>query len=72
MGCGIGKKLVLAAEALSAELQCSIHLLTTTAADFFESRGFRRISKEQAPLEIRATREFSSLCPSTAVLMVKQ
>jgi amino-acid N-acetyltransferase len=72
MGCGIGKNLVTAAEALAAELKVrSIFLLTTTAADFFEYRGFRRISREQAPLRIRATQEFSSLCPSTAVLMVK-
>ena len=73
MGCGIGKNLVNAAEALAAELKVrSIYLLTTTAADFFEVRGFRRISREQAPPEIQATREFASLCPSTAVLMVKQ
>jgi amino-acid N-acetyltransferase len=72
MGCGIGKGLVTAAEALAAELQVrSIYLLTTTAADFFEYRGFRRIGREEAPQEIRATQEFSSLCPSTAVLMVK-
>jgi amino-acid N-acetyltransferase len=72
MGCGIGKRLVIAAEALAAELQVrSIYLLTTTAADFFENRGFRRIGREQAPNEIRSTQEFSSLCPATAVLMVK-
>ena len=72
MGCGIGKALVTAAEALAAESQArSIYLLTTTAADFFENRGFRRIGREQAPNEIRSTQEFSSLCPATAVLMVK-
>lgn len=72
MGCGIGKSLVTAAEALAAELQVrSIYLLTTTAAEFFEYRGFRRIGREEAPPEIRVTQEFSSLCPSTAVLMVK-
>jgi amino-acid N-acetyltransferase len=71
-GRGIGKGLVTAAEALAAELQVrSIYLLTTTAADFFEYRGFRRIGREEAPPEIRSTQEFSSLCPSTAVLMVK-
>jgi amino-acid N-acetyltransferase len=72
MGCGIGRSLVTAAETLAAELRVrSIYLLTTTAADFFEYRGFRRIGREEAPQEIRATQEFSSLCPSTAVLMVK-
>lgn len=72
MGRGIGKGLVNAAEALAAELRVrSTYLLTTTAADFFEYRGFRRIGREEAPHEIRSTREFSSLCPATAVLMVK-
>ena len=72
MGRGIGKGLVAAAEALAAKLQVrSIYLLTTTAADFFESRGFRRIRREQAPPQIQSTQEFSSLCPASAVLMVK-
>jgi amino-acid N-acetyltransferase len=72
MGCGIGKGLVTAAEDLAAKLQVhSIYLLTTTAAEFFECRGYRRIEKEEAPPEIRSTQEFSSLCPSTAILMVK-
>jgi amino-acid N-acetyltransferase len=72
MGRGIGKGLVAAAESLAAKLQVrSIYLLTTTAADFFESRGFRRIRREQAPPQIQSTQEFSSLCPASAVLMVK-
>jgi amino-acid N-acetyltransferase len=71
-GCGIGKNLVAAAEDLAARLQVrSIYLLTTTAADFFEYRGYRRIERDEAPPDIRSTQEFSSLCPSTAVLMVK-
>jgi amino-acid N-acetyltransferase len=72
MGCGVGKGLVTAAEDLAARLQVhSIYLLTTTAAEFFEYRGYRRIERAEAPPEIRSTEEFSSLCPSTAVLMVK-
>jgi amino-acid N-acetyltransferase len=72
MGRGLGKGLVAAAEELAAELNVrSIYLLTTTAVVFFESRGFRCIKREEAPLPIRGTREFTSLCPATAVLMVK-
>jgi amino-acid N-acetyltransferase len=72
MGRGLGKRLVAAAEELAAELNIhSIYLLTTTAEGFFEYMGFRSIKREYAPLAIRNTREFTSLCPVTAVLMVK-
>jgi amino-acid N-acetyltransferase len=72
MGCGLGKRLVAAAAELAAELNIhSIYLLTTTAEGFFEYMGFRSIKREDAPLAIRNTREFTSLCPVTAVLMVK-
>jgi len=72
MGRGLGKRLVAAAEELAAELNVhSIYLLTTTEVVFFELLGFRDIKREQAPLAIRETREFTSLCPATAVLMVK-
>jgi len=71
-GRGLGKRLVAAAEELAAELNVhSIYLLTTTEGVFFESRGFRRIGREEAPLAIRSTGEFTSLCPASAVLMVK-
>jgi amino-acid N-acetyltransferase len=72
MGRGLGKRLVAAAEYLASELRVrSIYLLTTTTVVFFESRGFRCIKREEAPVPIRETREFSSLCPATAILMVK-
>lgn len=72
MGRGLGKRLVAAAEELAAEMNVrSIYLLTTTEVVFFESRGFRCIKRGEAPLPIRNTREFTSLCPATAVLMVK-
>lgn len=45
------------------------YLLTTTAERFFARRGFAPVSRELAPREIQATREFSALCPASAVLM---
>jgi amino-acid N-acetyltransferase len=72
LGRGLGKRLVAAAEVLAAETGVRrIYLLTTTAEAFFEYLGFRRISREVAPQAIQSTREFSSLCPTTAVVMVK-
>lgn len=45
------------------------YLLTTSAPRFFARQGFAAIPREQAPDAIRATREFASLCPASAVLM---
>lgn len=46
-----------------------IYLLTTTAEGFFQKIGFRTISRDNVPLVIQNSEEFSSLCPSSAVLM---
>jgi amino-acid N-acetyltransferase len=49
-----------------------IFLLTTTAAKFFEKIGFERRDREQAPEAIRKNKQFTELCPSSAVLMWKR
>jgi amino-acid N-acetyltransferase len=49
-----------------------IFLLTTTAAKFFEKIGFERKDREEAPESIRRNRQFTELCPSSAVLMWKR
>lgn len=46
-------------------------LLTTTAADFFARQGFHAIDRSAAPPAILATAQFSTLCPTSAVLMCK-
>jgi amino-acid N-acetyltransferase len=72
MGTGLGRQLVVAAEGLASQLNVrSIYLLTTTAKTFFEHFGFRCVARELAPAAIQSTREFASLCPASAVLMVK-
>jgi amino-acid N-acetyltransferase len=47
----------------------SVYLLTTTAAPYFAARGFREVSRQTAPPPLRASAEFATLCPATAVLM---
>jgi amino-acid N-acetyltransferase len=47
----------------------SIYLLTTTAAGYFPKLGFAAVERATVPAEIRASREFSSVCPSSAVAM---
>jgi amino-acid N-acetyltransferase len=51
---------------------CRVYLLTTTAADFFTRLGYKRLERNAAPESIRATSEFSMLCPVTSVLMMKE
>lgn len=49
-----------------------LYLLTTSAADLFSRWGFHRIPREEVPAALRATAEFSELCPSTAVVMTME
>jgi amino-acid N-acetyltransferase len=71
-GRGLGQKLVAAAEKRAAEKQVkSLFLLTTTADRFFERLGYRRVPRDEAPPTIRNSNQFASLCPASAVLMVK-
>jgi amino-acid N-acetyltransferase len=69
---GMGQALVAHAEAHArAHGARSMYLLTTTASAFFERRGYVTVSRDDAPAEIRATREFADICPGSA-FMVKQ
>ena len=49
-----------------------MYLLTTSAKDFFDKQGYCVISREDAPVAVKQTAEFTSLCPSSAVLMKKR
>lgn len=67
---GIGRELVeRLCEHAVAQGVCDLFLLTVNAKDYFTRRGFRRIERSVAPTTIRTTRQFSELCPSSAVLM---
>jgi N-acetylglutamate synthase-like GNAT family acetyltransferase len=46
-----------------------VYLLTTTAASYFPRLGFAQVNRDELPLEIRESTEFSSACPSSAVAM---
>lgn len=72
-GRGLGTKLVEHAEhyAMAHKVR-ELYLLTTTAREFFEKRGYRCVDRSTAPEVIRATREFTSICPASAAFMMKQ
>lgn len=72
-GQGYGQELVSAAERHArAHGVKEIYLLTTTAQRFFEHLGYRASARATAPAAISATREFASICPASAVFMVKK
>jgi len=69
---GIGQQLCQRMVAYARELGLQeLYLLTTTAADFFSKLGFKQMGRGTVPAPIQATREFASICPATAVCMVK-
>lgn len=65
-GKGLGEKVV---SALLEDQNEDVYLLTETAEPFFVRFGFARVSREEAPPELRASEEFRSLCPESAAFM---
>jgi len=49
----------------------TLYLLTTTAAAFFDQRGYEAVARETAPSSIQGTTEFAELCPDSATCMRK-
>jgi amino-acid N-acetyltransferase len=71
-GNGLGSRLVAAAESHALDLGArGLYLLTLTAEGFFSRHGYRVIPREKAPKAVRATAEFTHICPASSVLMFK-
>jgi len=72
-GTGLGRLLVERAEGHArAHGATSMFLLTTTAESFFRRLGYTSADRASAPDEIRATREFSSICPASSAFLIKK
>ena len=56
--------------AKSLEIE-TLYLLTMTAEQFFNKHGFQSAQRDSAPADIQETAEFQSLCPASAVCMIK-
>jgi amino-acid N-acetyltransferase len=69
-GKDLGKKIVddLVSQARKANI-ANIFLLTETAKDFFLKKGFNLIDRNEVPENVRASSEFSHVCPASAVCM---
>jgi amino-acid N-acetyltransferase len=60
---------VSAARAASLD---ALYLLTTTAAEYFKRHQFSDAARSQVPAELRASPEFASLCPASAVCLKRE
>jgi amino-acid N-acetyltransferase len=69
-GHGLGRALTDAAFAMAKDSGLTaLYLLTTTADGYFPKFGFERITREDVPASVRTSVEFTSACPSSAVVM---
>jgi amino-acid N-acetyltransferase len=69
---GIGRKLVEHIEKFAKLNDAKeLILLTTTASDYFIKKAYQIIERNAVPEEIKKSSEFSSTCPSSAVIMKK-
>lgn len=67
----VGKQIVKDVLARAHEQKIrSIFLLTETAHDFFLKEGFLDLSRDEVPSNIKASTEFSFVCPASAKCMV--
>jgi amino-acid N-acetyltransferase len=69
-GLGLGIRLTESALALARRRGIRrVFLLTETAARFFPRFGFRTISRDEVPESVRASLEFTTACPRSALVM---
>ncbi|EAQ98307.2 arsenic resistance N-acetyltransferase ArsN2 [Congregibacter litoralis] len=72
-GRGIAGKVIHELEKLAVRKGLeSLYLLTESAEAYFESKGYSQASRSDVPDAIRASCQFSSLCPDSAKVMRKQ
>ena len=67
-GKGLGSAAVAAVVA-HVEPGSDVFLATTNASSFFARLGFIQVQRENLPAAVLATRQLSSLCPSSATIM---
>jgi amino-acid N-acetyltransferase len=60
----------LEGKAVASGIDC-MYLLTETATQYFEKKGYERIGRNEVPKAIQGSSEFSSVCPVSAIVMKK-
>ncbi len=68
----VGRELTEAAIQFAQDRRVpAIYMLTTTAAEYFPRFGFERVARSDVPTGVQQSVEFTSACPSTALVMRK-
>jgi len=69
---GMASAIVAMLEAEAALHRCrAIYLLTTSETDFFARCGYAACERKSVPEAVRASRQFTLLCPADATVMAK-
>jgi amino-acid N-acetyltransferase len=50
----------------------SLYLLTAGQSEFFEQHGYQSVGRDAVPEAVRSCRQFSAMCPMSAVSLVKR
>ena len=66
LACRLTERMVQLARGLGHD---SLYLLTMDADAYFAGLGFTRVSRDDAPDEIRSCQQYREQCPDSAVLM---
>jgi amino-acid N-acetyltransferase len=70
---GVATCLLATVEALAALKNVkAICLLTETASEYFSRKGYRIITRDDVPVAVKVSSEFSHVCPVSAIVMTKQ
>jgi N-acetylglutamate synthase-like GNAT family acetyltransferase len=70
---GLGAAIVAALEDEARARRCrTVYLLTTTEANFFARLGYAACARNDVSDAVRASAQFTTLCPQNATVMVKQ
>ncbi len=68
----VAAKLILQLELAAEKMEInSLFLLTETAPQYFQRKGYTKISRSDVPELVQKCSEFSQVCPATAIVMKK-
>jgi amino-acid N-acetyltransferase len=71
-GRGIAAELIHKIEAIATNKGLKeIYLLTETAAEYFNNKGYEHIARMDIPEEIKDSSQFRHVCPQSAIAMKK-
>lgn len=69
----IASLLMQALEKSAADMGITtMYLLTETAPQYFAKKGYQKCGRDDVPAELKASSEFSYVCPVSALVMKKQ